>query len=995
MSRMLQEMIFATDEEPHNHQMSAPTVPYSSSAAGDNGRCIDGGLLICLILVLFAVLPLVMHRGLPNTADGAVHLMRQAELNQAWKDGILYPRWAPDLAYGYGMPLFHYAPPLLYQMTQVLHMSGLPLDEAMKGTLIVMAILYSVGSYLFVRDLFGPRAGVLAAAMYLYTPYRLRELYIQGNYGQFCGLAFYPLILWAFHRVATNRSLRNLPLAALSLAGLLLCHNISFMLFVPLWMGYLAYLLILGAPGMLGRGTVAKRFTLASLLGLGIAAFFWLPAFAERDYIRLAGITTGFFDFRHNFISLDEVLALPRPLDQAAINPYFPLSLGVSHAVLAGLMLMSLFACLLGWLGKSLVRRTASGVKTSICPVDRHMSGHALYFGVALLIYCFLMLPESQTIWESVPLLELAEFPWRMLGPVTLCAVVLAGGWVYLCERWFTSSTLSHRAGRIALAVGLALTLTANLFYLFHSQFIVWGTPTPVDVMAYERRSRAIGTTSTGEFLPRWAERHPSPEALAPSQEKGEIALRIEPTSLPTGASARTLQVTAHQILLRVNSPVHFIATFRLLYWPGWQVWIRQPPDGEWQQVYDIEITRPDGLLRAPLPSGDYDVLLHLEETPLRRFSARVSLLAVVTCIGIALGTWLRHCTRRPVLISGLPDAIHQPIHRVYPLREVLFVSFFLMAALLLTRLLENQLRVHSPSGTVLGAEYTRQATFADEVRLLGYDLPSCTQWWTRLRCTVPSDGALPEIVAHPNEKLSTVLYWQAMHPLDRDYSVFLHLNGLDQRTYAGDDEVHPEDIPSSLWPPAMYVRNPMSLALPADALPVRYTLQTGLYLRQSGERLQATECNCTEFPLAYVWLLPTTPLTERDIPHPLHYRLGSTIRLLGYHLEGSPARLTLYWWAESRQTISYTVFIHVHDEQGRMIAQSDSVPLGGLYPTDAWLPGQIIADTHILSLPPHVDTLSVGLYELSSMRRLPVTGPDGQPVIDDTIVIRVSDAKR
>ncbi|MGQ9500999.1 MAG: 6-pyruvoyl-tetrahydropterin synthase-related protein [Anaerolineae bacterium] len=988
-------MALATEDGPHDHQMGASTRLCFPSTAGDNARRIDGGLLICLTLMLFAIWPLLTHRGLPNTADGAVHLMRQAELNQAWKEGILYPRWAPDLAYGYGMPLFHYAPPLLYQVTQVLHMLGLPLDEAMKGTLILMIMLYSVGSYLFVRDLFGPRAGVLAAAMYLYAPYRLRELYIQGNYGQFCGLAFYPLILWAFYRSATNRSLRHLPLAALSLAGLLVSHNISFMLFVPLLIGYLTYLLIFGAPGILGRGMVAKRFAIASVLGLGLAAFFWLPAFAERDYIRLTGITTGFFDFRRNFISLDEMFAVPRPLDQAAINPYFPLSLGLPHTLLAGLMLISLFACLLGQLVKPIVRGSShDSMEASICPADRHISGHALFFGVALLGYCFLMLPESQTLWESVPLLKLAEFPWRMLGPATLCVSVLAGGWVYLCERWFAPPAYSYRAGCIAMVIGLTLAIVANLFYLFHSQFIVWGTPTPADVMAYERRSRAIGTTSTGEFLPRWAERHPSPEVLAPPQEMGELALRVEPTSLPEGASAKTLQLTAHQALLHINSPTRFTATFRLLYWPGWQVWIRQPPAEEWQPVHGIEITKPDGLIRAPLPAGDYYVLLRLEETPLRRISAWVSLFAAIACVGIAIGTRLRCSLRQPMPISTSGTSRYA-VGRAYPFYESLFVSLGLLTALLLTRPLESWLRVQSPPGAVSGVEYTRQATFADQVRLLGYDLPSCTQWWTQTRCTAPLDGMLPEILAHPGEKLSAVLYWQAMRPLERDYSVFLHLNGPDHHTYAGDDEVHPEDIPSSSWPSTMYVRNLMSLMLPTDAPPVRYTLQTGLYLRQNGERLRITEYNCTEFPLAYVWLLPAAPLTEQDIPHLLAYRLGSTIQLLGYNLEGAPAHLTLYWRASDRQSTSYTVFIHVYDEQGHMIAQADSLPLGGLYPTDAWLPGQIIADTHTLSLPPHAHTLSVGLYELSSMQRLAVTSSDGQRVRDDAILIRVSDAQR
>lgn len=950
----------------------------------------DAGLLVALLVTLFAIWPLWTHRGLPNTADGAVHLMRQAELNQAWKDGILYPRWAPHLAYGYGMPLFHYAPPLLYQVTQGLHMAGLPLDEALKGTLIGMVLLYSLGSYLFVRDVFGPRAGVLAAATYVYAPYRLRELYIQGNYGQFCGLAFYPLILWAFYRSATDRSARHLPLAGLALAGLLLSHNISAMLFVPLWVGYLACLLLFGAPGTPGRVTVAKRFVLGGVLGLGLAAFFWLPAFVERDAIRLAGITTGFFDFRRHFIGLEELLALPRPLDQAAVNPYFPLSLGAAQLVGAGLALLSGLAGL--WVGRSRsqVHGAASHRPPSAWPAERHLSGHLLYFGIALLGYGFLTLPASQPVWEALPLLELAEFPWRMLGPAGLCAAVLAGGWVALCERWFASAALAQRAGRIALGIGLALTLAANLFYLFPEQFIVWGTPTPADVMAYERRSRAIGTTSTGEFLPRWVERLPAPDALTPPQADGTLAPRIEPRSLPPGAHTRTLQVTAHQIRLHVRSPTDFTAVFRLLYWPGWQVWIRE---AAWRPVAEVGVTWPDGLLRAPLPAGALEVLLRLEETPLRRFSAWASLLAAIACLGIALWTWRRPTPQPHLGVAASPQACPRPIPGPYPRREALLLAGGLLIAVLATRPLEGWLRLQSPPGRVLGVEHPRRATFADQVRLLGYDLPSCSQWWTPLRCTTPTAEALPEIVARPGETLRAVLYWQALRPLEHDYSVFLQLNGLDQRTYAGADALHPDDIPTSSWPPTMYVRHPMRLVLPADAPPVRYTLQAGLYLRSSGERLRAAECACSEFPLAHVWLLPAAPLTEQDIPQRLGYRLGETIWLLGYQLERAPDRLTLYWRADARPTGRYTVFIHVYDAHAQLIAQADAPPFGGLYPTDAWLPGPIIADPHVFALPAQAHTLRVGLYDLASMQRLSVTAPDGRTVADDAVVIPVTDA--
>ncbi|NJN99930.1 MAG: hypothetical protein HC875_40405 [Anaerolineales bacterium] len=261
-------------------------------------------------------------------------------------------------------------------MTQLFHLSGLPLDTAMKAVLVFDFLLYSLGMFLFARRLFGPYPALVAATLYVYAPYRLREAYIQGNYGQFTGLAFYPLIFWAFHGLLTTRRPGYLVAAAASLAGLLFSHNISFMLFAPMFGAYLLFLLIFPPEEAKRRGdedTKTRRreetktctthhashithhasrithhasrlgLTLAALLlGLGLAAIFWLPAFGERHEIQLAGITRGFFDFRENFISLNEFFSPPLPLDLAAINPKLPLSLGLPQIIGATIGLVSL-----------------------------------------------------------------------------------------------------------------------------------------------------------------------------------------------------------------------------------------------------------------------------------------------------------------------------------------------------------------------------------------------------------------------------------------------------------------------------------------------------------------------------------------------------------------------------------------------------------------------------------------------------------------------------
>ena len=1010
-------------------------------------RQLDPGLLLAILLSLFAIMPLLAHAGLPNTADGPVHLMRQAELNQAWKDGILYPRWAPDLAYGHGMPLFNYAPPLLYHLSQTLHLTGLALDDSMKGTVMLMMVLHSVGMYLFARDLFGPRAGLLAAAVYLYAPYRLREAFIQGNYGQFCGLAFYPLILWSVYRLATRNQMRYLLLAAISLAGLLLSHNISAMIFAPLLVAYLVFLLVLttrapqgsqsgwrkqdAAPSSRTLGAILVRCLAATGMGLGLAAFFWLPAFGERNMIRLSGITSGFFDFRHNFITLAELLALPRPLDLSAINPHYPLSLGVAQVASAALAMLGLVIYA--------IRDANSRIRAKAGNVSSLAIGHTLFFALAFAAYAFLTLPQSRLVWESVPMLSLAEFPWRLLGPAILSAAVLTGAIIYLLERITLRSNLPGVPNWIA-AIGLCLIIAVNLVYLFPVQFIPWGTPTPVDVMAYEIESEAIGTTSTGEFLPRWADRYPSPETLAPPPctdggrqtdcRFDQIPSRLDPASLPEGGITGTTSHTARQTLMTVHSPAAFPATFRALYWPGWKVFIRAiqrtPSDG-WHQIDDVQITRPDGLIRANLPAGDYQVKLQLSATPIRRAATITSIISLVALGGLGLAAmWHRGKPGRRARASA-PAGQHR-----FPQRPAMAVGVVLVASLLLTRPMASWFQAQSAPGTVQHAQYTSRVSFGNQVQLLAFDLLTCPSWLPGRLCPQPAPDpspstGLPRIQVRAGHSLPVVLYWQAVAPLSANYRVFVHLDGLNGQTYASADELNPADIPTSAWPPALYLRNPLTIALPQGLPPIRYTLTTGLYDHHTGTRLPVTGCDGCDtalsgapggdaipdsragsdevsidaLPLAHVWVLPARPMKESDIPHPLNHLLGDDVTLLGYQLEAPPSepattgegdtQLTLYWRTKGPLAISYTVFIHALDADGTILAQFDAPPLDGLYPTDAWLPGQLIADVHPITLPPGTAYLAIGLYDPQSLTRLAIADADGKTLPDNTIHLRVT----
>ena len=137
-------------------------------------------------------------------------------------------------------------------------------------------------------------------------------------------------------------------------------------------------------------------------------------------------------------------------------------------------------------------------------------------------------------------------------------------------------------------------------------------------------------------------------------------------------------------------------------------------------------------------------------------------------------------------------------------------------------------------------------------------------------------------------------------------------------------------------------------------------------------------------------------------IEHPLDFQLDDNIRLVGYTLPkrtvraGERVELTLYWQADSAPTTSYKVFTQVIDPATfRKAGQRDGIPGCERYPTDRWLPGELIVDRYSIVIeedaPTGDFTLLIGMYD-SDGERLDFFSPDGQPRGDalgiDTITV-------
>lgn len=140
---------------------------------------------------------------------------------------------------------------------------------------------------------------------------------------------------------------------------------------------------------------------------------------------------------------------------------------------------------------------------------------------------------------------------------------------------------------------------------------------------------------------------------------------------------------------------------------------------------------------------------------------------------------------------------------------------------------------------------------------------------------------------------------------------------------------------------------------------------------------------------VAYAWIYPGPRLILADLPPgvtPVNVGLENLLRLAGYRIEdASPSdlRLTLYWHALASLPINYTVSVRALDAAGKMLAQHDGWPAGGLLPTSLWRQGDYVSDTHLLETDPaaEVHSFEVVVYNVVTEETLgpPITLPAGE----------------
>ncbi len=694
---------------------------------------------------------------------------------------------------------------------------------------------------------------------------------------------------------------RRIALAAASVALVLLSHAAAGLFSIPV-------LLLLGAGGSLILYRSRPWPVLAALLlGLGLAAFSWLPGLGELDATRYAdSVEEGGAIFSDHFAA---AFSWPEQTIAGLAKTPLPHSPGLVQLLLGG---------------GAVVLAAAQWRRDPHSPAARAPALAALA-GLAGLGVFLLTIPVSAPLWERSELLRQVQFPWRLLDVPTLL-LALPVAW------WAVALKAAWRPGLLATALTLAFLNAAP--YLYPARLAALPPqPSLADVTAVQQRAGIVGLTAWGEYSSEAVAEWPAGPAFSGADRGAPLFKKL---LVPDGVAVRSAGGGLLSARWELHLPAPETVTLAVHYFPGW----RAEVDGARRLI----VAGEQGRLQIRLPAGRHELVVTWTRTPVRWLADGLSLLS----LAVVAATLLASARRRPAAPAIIPGR-GQPGAVSWWLPALLAGLLVLKLAILDTR--NTPLVVHPEAEGIPGMARPDAGDFG-VFRLLGYEMEEpdllalywyapqqveqrftvrvtladalgvpvkmidnaypgdnpTTGWEAGMLVrdvyrlplderpapvaytlsvavvdpqsgepvpvqdglpgattsgvgtlkrapqpvTIPAEAQkldalfdesiallqaqLPMSVAR-GEPLPLTLFWASRAPVERNYTVFLHLLRADGEFVAAFDAPPLEGLyPTSFWAPGEIIADRREL--PLNVPPGDYLLQAGLYELESGARL-------------------------------------------------------------------------------------------------------------------------------------------------------------
>jgi 6-pyruvoyl-tetrahydropterin synthase-like protein len=509
--------------------------------------------IACTALIAAGVL---FARGNSCGHDFDFHLLSWMEVARAWHAGIVYPHWVQDANYGAGEPRLIFYPPASWFLGALL---GVATSwHAAQVLFVLLALLAGgAGMYLLAREWAPAAPATFAACLYVANPYAMFVAYERSAFGELLAAAWLPLVVL----FALRRSGSIAPLG-MSVAALWLTNSPAAVVG-----SYLLAVLALGMWIAEGSPWPALRATGGMALGLGLAAFYIVPAAFEQRWVQIERAILPGIRVEDSFLFAHTTDAFH---DQVLHTASWILVLELAGASVAAY---------LAW--KNRLGGSARMVLTATLPV-----------------ILLLQLPASEVIWKHAPHLKFLQFPWRWLMALSVAGCALAAMAVVRQTRWRVVI-----AGIVIAAMGIG----GALFFFQPCD--------DEDAVAAQVAGFRLGQGSEGtdEYTPVGVDNAAVQQHLPlvrVLREAQDDTADDTPADNPAWRAGDPGSITAKVDARRWNgehwtvsvvTPETGYAVLRLMDYPSWRVTV----DG---QAVKSRPLREDGLMAIPVNAGSHAI---------------------------------------------------------------------------------------------------------------------------------------------------------------------------------------------------------------------------------------------------------------------------------------------------------------------------------------------------------------------------------------------------
>jgi len=505
-----------------------------------------------------------------------LQIMRIFEMRRCLSDLQIPCRWAPDMGYGNGFPLFNYYSPFPYFLGAVFSYVVGYVNSA-KILFFIPLLLGGISMYLLGKELFGEKGGLVAGVLFLFAPYRALDGYVRGAVAESFALSLIPLVFYFSLRLIRKGGKADFIGTVLSLLFFLLSHNIMSVIFLPFLLAWLLLVLFLE------QWKNVKSLAIALILGIGMAAFFLLPAYFEKELVQISNLTSGALDFRNNFVSLsrlftDRQWGYEGATKSLASNLSF--QIGWPHWWLVILALILVLLVIVKFRGKRF--------KEYLLPS---------FLIVTFVLAVFMIHNRSAFIWEKIGLLAYVQFPWRFLAVGIFTASLLGG---------FCISFLKGKFSSFFTFLVIFSAIILNWRY-FKPQVFYPEVNDSSKLSGVEWENQQKGALL--DYLPRTAVEPREPAPSNPLIVSGEAEI----SDFLKNSKSFSFSVVS-QSESKIDVPV--------FAFPGWTVEVNG-------KVFDYSLG-DIGRIEITLPSGSFTVKGNFGNTPIRNFSNIISLVSFI-----------------------------------------------------------------------------------------------------------------------------------------------------------------------------------------------------------------------------------------------------------------------------------------------------------------------------------------------------------------------------